>query len=94
MPEVPLALRQGSAHELVSAKLIVLNDAEGGNTGGGIGEIRAKFDVWVVLGAFGAVPLACIPNSSLSQARFKKSTLMSRSCDLFYEGPESVTLTH
>jgi hypothetical protein len=29
MPEVPLVLRQGLAHELVSAKLIVLNDAEG-----------------------------------------------------------------
>jgi hypothetical protein len=41
----------------------------------------------VVLGAFGAMPPACIPNSSLSQARFKESTPMSRSYDLFYEGP-------
>jgi hypothetical protein len=37
MPEVPLALRQGSVHELVSAKLIMLNDAEGA-----IGETRAN----------------------------------------------------
>jgi hypothetical protein len=37
-------------------------------------------------GAFGARPLACIPNSSPSQARFKESTPMSRSYDLFYEG--------
>jgi hypothetical protein len=41
----------------------------------------------VMLGAFGAMPPACIPNSSLLQTRFKKSTPMSRSCDLFYEGP-------
>jgi gamma-glutamyl:cysteine ligase YbdK (ATP-grasp superfamily) len=41
MSEVPLALRQGSAHELVSKKLVVLNDAEGG-----IDEIRAKVDAW------------------------------------------------
>jgi hypothetical protein len=39
MSEVPSALRQGSAHELVKVKLIVLNDAEGA-----IGEIRAKVD--------------------------------------------------
>jgi hypothetical protein len=41
MLEVPLALRQGSAHELVNAKLIMLNDAKGA-----IGEIRAKVDAW------------------------------------------------
>jgi hypothetical protein len=39
-------------------------------------------------GAFGMRPLACIPNSSPSQARFKESTPMSRSFDLFYEGPQ------
>jgi hypothetical protein len=39
MSEVPSALRQGSAHELVKVKLIVLNDAEGA-----IGEIRVKVD--------------------------------------------------
>jgi hypothetical protein len=37
-------------------------------------------------GAFGAKPLACIPNSSPSQARFKESTLMCQPCDLFHEG--------
>jgi hypothetical protein len=48
----------------------------------------------VVLGAFGVVALTCIPNSSPSQVRFKKSTPMSQSYDLFYEGPESITLIH
>jgi hypothetical protein len=42
MPEVPLVLRQGLAHELVSAKLIVLNDAVG-----------ATGEVWVKVGAQG-----------------------------------------
>jgi hypothetical protein len=41
MLEVPLVLRQGSAHELVSVKFIMLSDAEGA-----IGEIRAKVDAW------------------------------------------------
>jgi hypothetical protein len=41
----------------------------------------------VTLGAFGVRPPACVPNSIPSQARFKESTLMSRSCDLFCEGP-------
>jgi hypothetical protein len=39
MLEVPSALRQGSAHELVSVKLIVLSDA-----GGAIGQITVKVD--------------------------------------------------
>jgi hypothetical protein len=38
-------------------------------------------------GAFGVRPLTRIPNSSPSQARFKESTPISRSCDLFSEGP-------
>jgi hypothetical protein len=42
----------------------------------------------VVLGAFSDMPLACIPNSSPSQARFKESTLMSRSYDLLCEDPQ------
>jgi hypothetical protein len=33
-------------------------------------------------------PLAGVPNSSPLQARFKESTPMSGSCDLFYEGPQ------
>jgi hypothetical protein len=41
----------------------------------------------VVPGAFGAMLAACIPNSTSSQVRFKKSTPMSRSYNLFYEGP-------
>jgi hypothetical protein len=41
----------------------------------------------MMLGAFGAMPPACIPNNSPSQARFKESTPMSQSCDLFYKGP-------
>jgi hypothetical protein len=32
-------------------------------------------------------PLARISNSSPSQARFKESSLMSQSCDLFSKGP-------
>jgi hypothetical protein len=40
MPKVPSALRQGLAHELVNAKLIMLSDA-----GGAIGKIRVKVDV-------------------------------------------------
>jgi hypothetical protein len=32
-------------------------------------------------------PLARVPNSSPSQVRFKELIPMSRSCDLFYEGP-------
>jgi hypothetical protein len=39
-----------------------------------------------VEGTFGAGPPVCIPNSSLSHARFNESTLMSRSCDLFSKG--------
>jgi hypothetical protein len=37
--------------------------------------------------AFDARPLTCIPNSSPSKTRFKKSTPMSQSYDLFHEGP-------
>jgi hypothetical protein len=40
MLEVPSALRQGSTHELVNTKLIVVNDVEGA-----IGEIRVKVEV-------------------------------------------------
>jgi hypothetical protein len=71
MSEVPSTLKQGSAHELVNVKLITFN-----NAGGTIGTdleacvslIRAKANAWVMLGAFGAMPLACIPNSSPSQS--------------------------
>jgi hypothetical protein len=51
-----------------------------------------SFQVWhssmpmVMLGAFGMRPLTRVPNSSPSQARFKKSTPMSQSCNLFYGG--------
>jgi hypothetical protein len=38
-------------------------------------------------GGFGMRPLSHVPNSSPLQTRFKESTLMSQSCDLFYEGP-------
>jgi hypothetical protein len=41
----------------------------------------------VLRGAFNARPPARIPNSSPSSARFMESTPMSRSCDLFHEGP-------
>jgi hypothetical protein len=37
-------------------------------------------------GAFGARPSACISNSSPSQVRYKESTPMSQSCNLFSEG--------
>jgi hypothetical protein len=38
-------------------------------------------------GGFGVRPLTRVPNSSPSQVRFKESTPMSRSCDLFFKGP-------
>jgi hypothetical protein len=41
MWEVPLALRQVSAHELVNVKLVVVS-----NAGCVIGEIRVKVDAW------------------------------------------------
>jgi hypothetical protein len=40
MPEVPSVLRQGSAHKLVNAKLIMLSDVKGA-----ISNIRVKVDV-------------------------------------------------
>jgi hypothetical protein len=73
--EVPSALIQGLAHVLVNAKLITLIDV-----GGAIGAsleacvslIRRRLMRGVMLGAFGAMPLACTSNSSPSQARFKE----------------------
>jgi hypothetical protein len=47
-------------------------------------ELNARDDA---RGGFGVRPLARIPNSSSSPARFKESIPMSQSCDLFYEGP-------
>jgi hypothetical protein len=82
-------VKQGLVHELVNAKLIVVNDVGGANDANldaCISLIRVKVDAHGDVGAFSAMPLACIPNSSPSQVRFKESTPMSRSYDLFYEG--------
>jgi hypothetical protein len=49
--------------------------------------IRAKVDAHGDAGAFGAISPTCIPNNIPSHVRFKESTTMSRSCDLFFEGP-------
>jgi hypothetical protein len=57
-------------------------------------ELSAHDDAKRGGGVFGARPSACVPNSSPSQVQFKESTPMSPSYDLFYEVPESVTLTH
>jgi hypothetical protein len=79
-------LTQGLAHELVNAKLITLSDVGGATSAGFeayISLIRAKVD---------ARGLRCHasdlhPNSSSSQVRFKETIPISRSYDLFYEGP-------
>jgi hypothetical protein len=61
-------VKQGLVHELVNAKLIVVNDggANDANLDACISLIRVKVDAHGDAGAFGAMPLACIPNSSPS----------------------------